>query len=135
MSERDVLLVYDGECPICVNYSKRLRIVESAGNLVLVNAREGGAVMDEITALGLNIDRGLVLKMAAEVYYGAEVLHVLALISTRSTLFNRLNYLLFKSPALASASYPLMRFCRNVLLKMLAINKIDNLAAESKRPR
>ncbi|MGJ8687266.1 MAG: DCC1-like thiol-disulfide oxidoreductase family protein [Spongiibacteraceae bacterium] len=133
MSERDILLVYDGECPVCTNYSKRLRITESAGNLVLVDAREGGAVMDEITALGLDIDRGLVLKVAAEVYYGAEVLHVLALISTRSTLFNRLNYLLFKSPKLASASYPFMRFCRGVLLRVLGINHIDNLAAEAKR--
>ena len=60
---QDILLVYDGDCPACNYYSKLARIRKSVGQLILVDAREGGPVMDEITAAGLDIDQGMVLKV------------------------------------------------------------------------
>jgi hypothetical protein len=54
----DVWLVYDGECPVCTTYCKHARIRDAVGRLHLVDARQPGALMDEITAAGLDIDQG-----------------------------------------------------------------------------
>ncbi|MGH8665763.1 MAG: hypothetical protein ACREUX_15990 [Burkholderiales bacterium] len=34
-------------------------------------------LMDEITAAGLDIDQGMVLKLRGQMYYGADAIHVL----------------------------------------------------------
>ncbi len=88
----EILLVYDRECPVCDAYCRMVRIRKSAGALRLVNARDASGIMDEITAKGLDIDEGMVLKFGNSLYYGADAIHVLSLMSNRSGLFNRLTY-------------------------------------------
>lgn len=128
MSEpREILLVYDRQCPACELYCNLVRIRESVGRLVLVDAREGGAIMDEITARGLDIDQGMVVKVGDELYYGADAIHVLALMGTRQGLFNRLAYWSFRSKTVARALYPVLRACRNLLLKLLGRTRVNNL--------
>ncbi len=124
---QDILLVYDKECPACNYYGELARIRESVGNLILVNARDGGPVMDEITAAGLDIDQGMVLKVGNKLYYGRDALHSLSLMSTRSGIFNRLSYFLFRSKRVSALLYPVLRSGRNLLLKSLKKTKINNL--------
>ena len=128
MGKEEILLVYDKECPACNNYCQVLRIREGVGELNIINARENSAVMEEITAQGLDIDQGMVLKMGGQLYYGSDAIHALALISSRSGVFNRLNYWIFKSKTMSRFFYPLLRFCRNLLLKALGKTKINNLS-------
>ena len=85
--------------------------------------------MDEITAAGLDIDQGMVLKVGDKLYYGADAIHSLSLMSTRSGLFNRLSYYFFRSEKVSAVSYPVLRSCRNLLLKFLRKSKINNLEA------
>jgi predicted DCC family thiol-disulfide oxidoreductase YuxK len=123
----DILLVYDKECPLCNAYCQVVRIRETVGNLRIVDARESTAVMQEITNMGLDIDQGMVLKMDDQLYYGTDAIHALALISSRSGLFNRMNYWIFRSKHASQILYPLMREGRNLLLKILGRTKINNL--------
>ena len=127
MADEEILLVYDKECPMCDNYCQIVRINESVGKLRIVDARESSEVLDEITAQGLDIDQGMVLKMGGEIYYGSDAIHALALISSRSGVFNRLNYWIFRSKTAARMLYPVLKACRNVLLKVLGKTKINNL--------
>uniref|UniRef100_A0A486XQL2 Uncharacterized protein n=1 Tax=Rheinheimera sp. BAL341 TaxID=1708203 RepID=A0A486XQL2_9GAMM len=122
-----ILLVYDKDCPACNAYSQLVRIRQSVGELQLVNAREDSAVMRELTAHGLDIDQGMVLIMANNRYYGSDAIYMLSLLSSRNGIFNRLNYHLFKSRRVAKVLYPLLRGCRNVLLKLMRKRKINNL--------
>jgi predicted DCC family thiol-disulfide oxidoreductase YuxK len=123
----EILLVYDRECPVCDAYCRMVRIRESVGALRLVNARDAGGIMDEITAKGLDIDEGIVLKFGNSLYYGADAIHVLSLMSSRSGVFNRLSYWIFRSKGLSTMLYPLFRFFRNLLLKLLRKSRINNL--------
>ena len=127
MSQEKILLVYDKECPACDYYCQVMRIRDSVGEIIIVNARDDSAVMDEITGQGLDIDQGMVLKMGNTLYYGSDAIHALALISSRSGIFNRLNYWIFKSKTLSRIFYPALRFFRNILLKLLGKSKINNL--------
>lgn len=122
-----IILIYDKDCPACNAYCQLVRIRQSVGELTLVNAREDSAILRELTAQGLDIDQGMVLKMGDKLYYGSDAIYMLSLLSSRSGLFNRLNYHLFKSRAVANWLYPVLRACRNLLLKLLRKRKINNL--------
>ena len=130
MADEKILLVYDKECPACNYYCQMVRIRKSVGELRLVDAREPGEIMDEITAAGLDIDQGMVLKMGGALYYGADAIHMLSLIGSESGVFNKLNYWLFRSKSVSRVLYPILRFFRNLLLKILGKTKINNLNVE-----
>ena len=130
MTDEKILLVYDKECPACNYYCQMVRIRESVGELKLVDAREPSEIMEEITAAGLDIDQGMVLKMGNALYYGSDAIHMLSLIGSESGLFNRLNYWLFRSKSVSGILYPILRFFRNMLLKILRNTKINNLHVE-----
>ncbi len=123
----EILLVYDKECPVCDAYCQVVRIRESVGDLRIVNARESSEVMQEITDMGLDIDQGMVLKMGGQIYYGSDAIHALSLISSRSGVFNRFNYWIFKSERGSQFLYPILKAFRNLLLKLLGKTKINNL--------
>lgn len=130
MNRPVILLVYDKECPACNAYCQVIRIRESVGDLKIINARDNTGILQEITAKGLDIDQGMVLKMNDEIYYGSDAIHALALISSRSGILNRINYWIFKSKTLSFLLYPVLRACRNFLLKILGKTKINNLGIE-----
>ncbi len=109
-------LVYDGECPACSNFVRHVRLRKSVGEVHLVDARAGGPVVDEIQTAGLDLDKGMALKIGGRVYHGADCLHVLALLSSESGWFNRLNAAVFRSPAVSRLAYPVLKAGRNLLL-------------------
>lgn len=123
----ELWLVYDGECPVCRNYCRHIRLREAAGRLHLVDARQPGALMDEITRAGLDIDQGMVLKVRGQLYYGDAAVYLITLMSTRAGWFNRVSFLFFGTPLAARIFYPAGKAVRNVLLKILGIRYIDNL--------
>lgn len=131
MGEKEILLVYDRECPVCDFYCRAVRVQNSAGRLRIVDARESSGIMEEITDKGLDIDQGMVVKMDDVLYYGSDAIHALALISTRSGFFNRLSHWTFRSRARSRIFYPVLRSLRNLLLKLLGKTKIDNLGLEN----
>jgi len=126
----DILLVYDWECPACDAYCRRVSVQPSAGRLRLVNAREASDVLSEITKAGLDIDEGMVVKIAGQIHYGSDAIHVLALHSSRADLFNSLSHYLFRSKWLSRVLYPGLRACRRFLLKILRKTRINNLGNE-----
>ena len=126
----EILLVYDWECPACDAYCRSVDVPRSVGKLRLVNARNSTAVMAEIAEAGLDIDQGMVVKMGGQLYYGSDAIHTLALLSSRSGLFNKLSHYVLRFSTLSHILYPGLRTCRNVLLKAMGKTKINNLGIE-----
>ncbi len=127
MKQHDILLVYDHQCSICDTYCRRVHIRETEGELHLVNARLPGRLMEEVTASGLDIDQGLVLKIDSDLYYGSEAIHRLSLLSDAADPFNWLTYWTFHSQRLAHILYPILRSAHNLLLKIQRKSKVNNL--------
>ena len=126
-TDTEILIVYDKQCPACDYYCNMVRIRESVGRIVLVDAREGGPIMEEITARGLDIDQGMVVKVGDRIYYGPDAIHALSLMGTNKGWFNRLAYWSFRSRGVSRVLYPLLKGCRNLLLKILGKTKINDL--------
>ena len=129
--ENTIFLVYDKECPACDYYCNTVRIRESVGNIVLIDARKTSSHLRKITAAGLDIDQGMVLIVSDRMYYGADAIHALALMGTRSGFVNRLSYWCFKSKSMSRVLYPILRAGRNLLLKILGRTKVNNLGIEN----
>ena len=120
----EIYLVYDGDCPFCSAYVQYVRFRDAVGTVHLIDGRDGGAVVEEIHAAGLDLDEGMVLKAGDRLYHGADCINVLALMSSGSGLFNKLNAWIFKSPIRSRILYPVLRAGRNAVLALLGRNKI-----------
>lgn len=127
MTTSAVTLVYDGDCPVCRNYTRYLSIKQVAGTVELLNARDNPPIIEEINAAQFDMDEGFVLKIGDQFYHGADAIHTLALMSTRTGVFNRINFLIFKSRTLSSTLYPALKSGRALLLKVLGKRKLNNL--------
>ena len=130
-----IVLVYDGECPICSAYCKALAIRQLDSRFEIVNARQYHPVLEKIKEIGLDLDEGFVLKIENNYFHGAAAINRLALITTRVGLFNQLNYLIFKSAYLSQILYPFLRTGRNILLYLLGIKKLDKVSLPSRLNR
>jgi predicted DCC family thiol-disulfide oxidoreductase YuxK len=125
-SENDQLwLVYDEECPFCSSYVGYVRIKDNFGQLNLVDARQGGELVENIIKLGYDLNDGMVLKYQDRYYHGADCINVLALMSTNSGLFNKINAAIFKSATVSGFLYPILRAGRNMTLKLLRKKKLE----------
>ena len=126
MMAGDNWLLYDGQCPFCSRYVRLVRLREAVGPVRLIDARPGGPELALATAAGLDINTGMVLSLNGELYHGDACLNRVALLSTPSDLFNRLNATLFRSPRIAAFAYPIMRTARNAVLWSIGRPLIDH---------
>jgi len=126
-AKQEIIIVYDGECPFCRQYCKLVRLRESVGSVLLVDARSPSVIMTEITRRGLDIDEGMVVKYQERLYYGSEAVHILSYLSSHKDTFNWINGLVFRSKKAAFFIYPFLRDCRNFALWCLKVPKINNL--------
>jgi hypothetical protein len=96
-----------------------LRLRESAGPVRLIDAREEPALVAALEGAGKPFNRGMTVAYAGRLYYGADAIHVLALLASRSGLANRAVARLLRNQRMAKAAYPLLRAGRNIGLKLL----------------
>ena len=128
-------LVYDGECPFCRNYARYLDIREAVGDLILVDAREGGPLVEEIQNLPYDLNEGMVLKMDGRYYFSNEALHLLALLSRRRGWFSIANRLLVGSPRAARLAYPVLKLGRRLALEAKNVPMLPAREAPHDRDR
>lgn len=118
-------IVYDHQCPYCRRYAHYVRLKEIVGQVHLINAREPHEVIDYLKSLDVDLHQGMVVIYQSQIYYAADAIHILAMLSSPSTLFNRMNHKIFQSPIRARLLYPLLKCGRSISLKLLGIRPID----------
>ncbi|MBL6426319.1 MAG: DUF393 domain-containing protein [Maritimibacter sp.] len=117
-------IVYDGDCPFCSRYVAMVRLREAAGPVELIDARSDHPAARRVTQAGFDLDEGMALIDGDTIHFGDEVVHRLALMSTGSGAFNRLNAHIFRSPRVARMLYPVMKAGRNATLTLMGRRKI-----------
>jgi predicted DCC family thiol-disulfide oxidoreductase YuxK len=128
-TDEPTYLVYDGECPFCSRYVRMLRLRKAVGTIILLNAREPHPVVERLKTAKIDLDEGMALVSGNEIAYGDECIHKLALMSTPSDWFNRVNHWIFQSPTASRLLYPVLRACRNATLRILGRKKISERQA------
>lgn len=131
LTQADLWVVYDGECPFCSSYIRLYRLRDVAGKVHLVDAREPHPILEELRARGLDLDEGMVVKAAGRLYHGAEAMQILAMLSTGSGLFHRVNRAIFRHPGLARALYPWLVRGRLLTLRLLGRRTLHSARGEA----
>lgn len=121
---RDAMLFYDGDCPFCSAYVRYIRVREAVGELTIINMRKEDAPLESIIERGFDLDEGMVLKLGDSYYHGDDCIHMLALLSSPSGVFNKINALVFSSRKRSRILYPVLRSGRNLTLMLLGRRKI-----------
>jgi len=124
MKSQSLSIFYDGKCPVCSRYVRYLRLSEGNTAVLLMDLRDHPEKVAEFNALGFNVDDGMIVALDDQTYHGAEAVHVLALLSTTSSFFNRCNRWVFSRRWLANLLYPILVSGRNLLLILLGQKKL-----------
>jgi len=113
-----ITIIYDGDCPLCTRYITRRRLIEVYGEVHLVNARDNSDLTKSYWALGYDLDEGMIVAVNDQIYYGPEAVMVLARLSARPSLWDRLCVRLFKRTMIAKNIYAVMKAVRNMALRL-----------------
>ncbi len=125
---REIWIVYDELCPFCSRYVLLYRIRQLVQQVHLIDARDSDhPLVKELSEKGFDLNEGMAVKWEGRIYYGADCLHVLALLGSEASAFNRLNRWLFSRQRLARALYPLLVRGRKLTLRILGRPAIENL--------
>lgn len=125
---REIWIVYDGLCPFCSRYVLMYRIRQLVKEVHLINARDSDdPLVRELSERGFDLNEGMAVKWNGQFYYGADCLHVLALLGSECSIFNRLNRWIFSRRRLARVLYPVLVSCRKLTLRILGRPAIENL--------
>ena len=119
-----IVVVYDGDCPLCSAYVKVTRLGKAVGRPTLVNARERPELVKALAERDVNLDEGMAVYYQGRLYVGSEAVNLLAVLTTPVDLANRVAAAVFGRPALARLLYPLLRTGRNLLLKFKNIPRL-----------
>jgi len=112
-------IYYDGACPFCSHYVRYLRLQKTAGEVVLTDVRTDKPSLQRLTQAGFDLDQGMVVEIEGRRLGGADAMQALALMSTCSGWFNKVQYTIFAHRCLALLLYPLLRLGRNLTLLLL----------------
>ncbi|MEP3654514.1 MAG: DCC1-like thiol-disulfide oxidoreductase family protein [Litorimonas sp.] len=120
-----ISIYYDGECPFCAKYVSFLRLKEAVGSVDLVNLRDHSEKRDEFISQGYDVDQGMVVDMNGKLSFGTDAVNQLALLSTPSGIFNKINKFLFSSTFLAALLYPILKAGRWLVLFLLGRDQLN----------
>src|SRR5690554_5474466 len=110
-----VTIYFDGDCPFCTHYVRYTRLLQAVSTPRLVNVRLDTQALDALQQAGYDLDNGMVVDIDDQRYAGADAVHALALISTRSGVLNRVTAQIFSRKFAAIMLYPLLRVGRNLI--------------------
>jgi predicted DCC family thiol-disulfide oxidoreductase YuxK len=116
MSKEPALIIYDGDCVFCQNYTRLLRLREAVGKVELVDARSDDPRVLHYWRDGYDLNAGMLFVYGGKVFHGSDAVHVLGALSTSSSWFNRLNQTIFSSRTASTLLYPLLKLVRRVTL-------------------
>jgi predicted DCC family thiol-disulfide oxidoreductase YuxK len=117
-------IVYDDECPFCSAYVRLFRLREAIGQVKLIAARERPDLVEAFREAGVSLNDGTAVIHRGEIYWGDKAINWLALMSSSSGIFNRLNGWIFASPRLSRLLYPVLRTGRNLTLAALGRSRL-----------
>lgn len=118
LGKEEITIIYDGICPVCNAYVRYTRLQNSL-SIVLVDARQKVEVLSELKLRGLDLEEGMVVIFGGRYFHGADAMHLLASLTTRSGIVNQISYALFSNPKYSAIFYPILKQARSILLWLL----------------
>lgn len=116
LAEAPALIIYDGDCIFCQNYTRLLKLREAVGSVELVDARSDDPRVKHYWRRGYDLNEGMLFVYKDQVHHGAAAINVLASLSSSSSTFNRVNRAIFSSIWMSRLLYPILKGGRRLTL-------------------
>ncbi|MFM7675612.1 MAG: DCC1-like thiol-disulfide oxidoreductase family protein [Synechococcus sp.] len=121
MSAPAPVLVYDGGCPFCRHFAERLELTAALPELQLRDGRADRALRRDLRRRGCDLADGAVLIEGETLHHGAAAISwVCARLQPSGPLLHLLQ-MLFRRPAGARATYPLLLLARRLALAAVGL--------------
>ncbi|WP_321500761.1 DCC1-like thiol-disulfide oxidoreductase family protein [Breoghania sp.] len=114
-----IQILYDGQCPFCSAYVTMTRLRAAVGEVELIDARCDHPLVREALAAGYDLDKGMLARYRGRDHFGADCVQLLSTLSSREGLANRMMSIMLGRRAMARCLYPVLRFGRNMTLRVL----------------
>ncbi len=111
---------------MCKSFVQHIRLRKNFDQIELIDARKNPDTAQHYHQKGMGLDDGMVVVFSDTEYYGADAINALALLSSSSDIFNKMNAFIFKNKIVSRALYPSMKMGRSLLLKALGRRRIDS---------
>ena len=126
MLEQAALIIYDGDCIFCQNYTRLVRLREQIGPVELLNARSDDVRVAQYWREGYDLNEGMLFVIEGDVYFGAAAVNKLAQLSAPTTAFNRLNRAIFHKIGMSARVYPLLKLGRRGVLWLRGRKQLEH---------
>ncbi len=121
--KKKIEIYYDGDCPFCTQFvllSKLKKEYEVSIN----NLRNNPDKVKEFKEKLYDVNEGMVVIFDNEVYFGHEAVHLMTKLSDKNYFLSKIYNIFFSNLAFTKFLYPIMRFFRNITLRILGRKKI-----------
>lgn len=119
--EKEIVLYYDKECPICKEYSKYVKLREKY-TITLCNAREYPNRIEQFKKVGFDINDGIILIYKDSIFQGDKAIVIIDSLTCNKTYFDKVLGVFIKIPYMIKIIYPLLKLIRLLLLKVLGVS-------------
>lgn len=113
----EVILLYDGECPICREYKKYVELRKKV-DLSIQDARQHPVLIEQLRSKGYDINQGMILIVNGEVYHRDQVIVMLGAMTEAKGILDVILRAFIRKPKLMKRIYPFLKGLRYCLLKM-----------------
>ena len=118
------LLIYDGDCPICVNYVGWTQLRSAHPDIQLLNAREHPALVEQLRGVGIEINDTFLLQIDGKRFVGAQAMAIISALMPGNSTGNALLKLATRSKVLVAPIYPVLVWLRKRLLALMGRDQI-----------
>ena len=120
-----LVVIYDGECPVCKRITLYSQLIKTFNSLDLVNARDIDDLVSELKDIfQIDLNQGMLVLLDDEIYFGGEALEIIGLHSSKDNFISYLIHRIFKHKFISVNLYPFLRFLRSLLLTLLSKSKL-----------
>jgi len=118
-------ILFDGDCIYCSDFTKVMSMRSVLGELKLINLRDHPDLNKLLRMNDMDPNEGMVFKYGDELYFGAEAVHMLAILNRSTGFWGVVSRVFFRRPKVVKLLYPLMKAGRRVTLFVRNRKMID----------
>lgn len=118
---KKINLYYDDECPFCKEYSSYVEL-RKIYDINIINAREALVKINTFREKGYDINDGMIIEFEDNIFQGSDAVKIIDMNISKKSFFDKFLSRLIRVPFFKIFLYPLAKFFRIVILKLLCKN-------------
>tara|TARA_Y100000389_G_scaffold62197_1_gene58266 strand:- start:10842 stop:11219 length:378 start_codon:yes stop_codon:yes gene_type:complete len=122
---KKIKLYYDEECPFCNEYSKYVELRKKY-DIKIFNARESIDKIKVFRNKGFDINDGMIIECESKIFQGSDAVKIIDKYIDKKRVLDQFISVIINLPGFKLLVYPIVKFLRIMILKLLGRNSKIN---------